>query len=144
MTVVSFFFSARGRISRSQYWLGMAGVAATLGAALGFASLTPLIYAAVPLTIAAVVALYILAVKRLHDRNKSGWWTLVFLWAPGVLDRITDKIAEESTMWGVLVLIGCVLSIWGLIELGFLRGTDGDNDFGADPLRANAPLASAA
>lgn len=134
MTIVSFFFSTKGRICRSQYWLGMAGVAAAFGIAMALAFLTPIAYAAAPLIILAVVGLYILAIKRLHDRNRSGWWTLVFLWAPGVLDRISDKIPEDSALWWVLVLTAAALSLWGLIELGFLRGTEGDNDYGADPL----------
>jgi uncharacterized membrane protein YhaH (DUF805 family) len=47
--------------------------------------------------------------KRWHDRNKSGWWSLI-LFVP---------------------IIG---SIWMLVELGFLRGTDGTNTFGPDPI----------
>jgi uncharacterized membrane protein YhaH (DUF805 family) len=47
--------------------------------------------------------------KRWHDRNKSGWWSLILL----------------------IPIIG---AIWMLIELGFLRGTEGANDYGADPI----------
>ena len=46
--------------------------------------------------------------KRWHDREKSGWWQLV----------------------GAIPLIG----LWALIENGFLRGTDGPNTYGNDPL----------
>ena len=47
--------------------------------------------------------------KRWHDRDKSGWWTLIMF----------------------VPIIG---SIWLLVELGFLRGTPGANRFGPDPL----------
>jgi uncharacterized membrane protein YhaH (DUF805 family) len=47
--------------------------------------------------------------KRWHDRNKSGWWTLILL----------------------VPLIGF---IWLLVELGFLRGTEGPNSYGPDPI----------
>lgn len=47
--------------------------------------------------------------KRWHDRNKSGWWTLI----------------------GLVPIIG---GFWLLIELGFLRGTEGPNNYGPDPL----------
>lgn len=47
--------------------------------------------------------------KRWHDRDKSGWWSLI-LFVP---------------------IIG---SIWMLVECGFLRGTEGTNRFGPDPL----------
>jgi uncharacterized membrane protein YhaH (DUF805 family) len=47
--------------------------------------------------------------KRWHDRNKSGWWSLIML----------------------VPIIG---GIWMLVELGFLRGTEGANRFGPDPI----------
>lgn len=49
--------------------------------------------------------------KRWHDRDKSGWWSLI----------------------GLIPIIG---GLWMLIELGFLRGTDGPNRFGPDPIAA--------
>lgn len=50
-----------------------------------------------------------IAIKRWHDRDKSGWWVLI----------------------GLVPLIG---PIWAIVETGFLPGTDGPNQFGADPL----------
>ena len=47
--------------------------------------------------------------KRWHDRGKSGWWTLILL----------------------IPLIG---ALWALIECGFLRGTEGPNQYGPDPV----------
>ncbi|MGC1622609.1 MAG: DUF805 domain-containing protein, partial [Pseudolabrys sp.] len=38
----------------------------------------------IPIVISSVA----LAIKRLHDRNKSGWWLLVFYLLPGVIDNI--------------------------------------------------------
>ncbi len=143
MNAFWFFFGLSGRISRSQFWLGMLGVAATIGCALAVAFWTPFAYGAIPLLLIAFVATYMIAIKRLHDRNKSGWWTLVFLWAPGVLDRLSDKVVEESATWWILVLIGSVLTIWGLIELGFRRGTDGDNEYGPDPIQKSEVAAPA-
>ena len=48
-------------------------------------------------------------VKRWHDRNKSGNWILL----------------------NFIPIIGF---LWIIIELGFLKGTEGNNDYGADPL----------
>jgi uncharacterized membrane protein YhaH (DUF805 family) len=48
-------------------------------------------------------------IKRWHDRDKSGWWCLI----------------------GLVPVIG---GLWVLIECGFLRGTEGPNRFGPDPL----------
>ena len=53
-------------------------------------------------------------IKRWHDRDKSGWMVLILL----------------------IPLLGW---LWSLIELGFLRGTEGENRFGPDPLE---PLTS--
>jgi uncharacterized membrane protein YhaH (DUF805 family) len=67
---------------------------------------------AIPMWIVMLVFLYpTLAVyaKRWHDRGKSGWWTLILL----------------------IPIIG---PLWALIECGFLRGTEGPNQYGADPL----------
>jgi uncharacterized membrane protein YhaH (DUF805 family) len=58
------------------------------------------------LTLWPALAVY---TKRWHDRNKSGWWSLI-LFVP---------------------LIGFV---WFLVELGFLRGTEGPNTYGPDPI----------
>ncbi len=51
------------------------------------------------------------AVKRVHDRGRSGWFILIQL----------------------IPLIG---GIWFLIEAYFLKGTTGPNRFGEDPLQA--------
>jgi uncharacterized membrane protein YhaH (DUF805 family) len=67
------------------------------------------------------------AAKRLHHRNKSAWWLLVFYVLPGVLNY-----AAGGTF--ALAIAGLAISIWALVELGFLRGTSGPNDFGPDPL----------
>jgi uncharacterized membrane protein YhaH (DUF805 family) len=34
----------------------------------------------------------------------------------------------------VFAIAGFAISIWALVELGFLRGTSGPNDYGPDPL----------
>jgi uncharacterized membrane protein YhaH (DUF805 family) len=58
------------------------------------------------LTLWPTLAMY---TKRWHDRNKSGWWSLILF----------------------IPLIG---GIWMLVELGFLRGTEGANTYGPDPI----------
>jgi uncharacterized membrane protein YhaH (DUF805 family) len=134
ISLISLFLTFSGRIGRAQWWLGMIGVLAAIAAMLGIAFWSTLPLLAIPFILFVLISLYALAVKRLHDRNKSGWWSLVFLFIPGLLDRITDRIPEDTPLWWGLVLIGTVLWIWGLIELGFRRGTHGDNDYGPNPL----------
>jgi uncharacterized membrane protein YhaH (DUF805 family) len=74
-----------------------------------------------------------LGAKRLHDRNKSAWWLILFYLVPGVLDSIGEQFGGASLVFS---LAAFALSIWGLVELGFLRGTVGPNQYGPDPLRA--------
>jgi uncharacterized membrane protein YhaH (DUF805 family) len=55
---------------------------------------------------------FAIAVKRFHDRDQSGWWSIV----------------------GLVPLIGMIV----MIVVGCLKGTDGENRFGPDPLAAGA------
>ena len=82
-------------------------------------------------------------IKRLHDRDKSGWWLLLFYLVPSILSSIGVFLmfygigAEEtgSTIGGVVIgLAGFAILVWAFIEMGCLRGTVGPNRFGPDPL----------
>ena len=88
------------------------------------------------------------AVKRCHDRNKSGWWCLLFL--PSILAAIyvnyslfrngilsvTELMGEPAflTAYVILAIAGFGAFVWWLIDLGVLKGTVGPNRFGPDPL----------
>jgi uncharacterized membrane protein YhaH (DUF805 family) len=112
MPPLRMFFSLQGRVSRRQYWLF--GVVALLGLALLGQALLGIARVR-PRTADLLVNLLLLwpalavSVKRWHDRDKSGWWVL-------------------------LNLVPVVGWLWALIENGFLRGTDGPNRFGPNPL----------
>lgn len=120
-------FGFQGRANRAKFWLVALAIlivemvlfaAIFGGAALSgdpermAAAAGPL--ASIVLVIFIVIATWIsiaVAVKRYHDRNKSGWWVLI-------------------------VLVPVIGGLWYLIECGFLRGTTGPNDYGPDPLAA--------
>ena len=92
--------------------------------------------------------------KRLHDRNRSGWWAIAVLVVNrlsyvyyglffGLYFGVDISIAEEL----LLVMLAAALSLlqtWVIIELFFLIGTDGPNRFGPDPLSPAATGAAAA
>jgi uncharacterized membrane protein YhaH (DUF805 family) len=124
--------SFEGRISRQPFWLSVLAlfiaqwlIMIILGMVFGFSMMggmdpttTPEQAAAMatsgmwPFFIITLLFLYpALAVytKRWHDRGKSGWWTLI-------------------------LLIPFIGFIWFLVECGFLRGTEGPNQYGNDPL----------
>jgi uncharacterized membrane protein YhaH (DUF805 family) len=68
--------------------------------------------------------------KRLHDRDKSGWWLVLFYPVPPMLNGL-GKMTGVPLIFGLASL---AVSIWALVELGFLRGTSGPNEYGSDPL----------
>jgi uncharacterized membrane protein YhaH (DUF805 family) len=88
-------------------------------------------------TVVSWISAFAVGVKRLHDRDKSGWWILLFYLAPSVLGSIANT-SEQPLVGFVLGLASFVISIWGLVELGFLRGTVGPNPYGPDPLQRPA------
>jgi uncharacterized membrane protein YhaH (DUF805 family) len=120
-------FGFHGRANRAKFWLvalGIFVIEVIIFAALGgttamstdpeqaMANIGPGV--GIVLFVFGIVALWIsiaVAVKRYHDRNKSGWWVLI-------------------------VFVPIIGGIWYLIECGFLRGTPGPNDYGPDPLAA--------
>ena len=86
--------------------------------------------------------------KRLNDRERPSWMKWVF-WAPTVLSVLLGLtgMAYTSTDMGngvmmptptmlttVLGVLSIIVGVWALVELGFLRGTDGDNQHGQNPL----------
>jgi uncharacterized membrane protein YhaH (DUF805 family) len=112
-------FSFEGRVNRQPYWI-VAIIMFVIGAGLNFAvgNFGPGgIHAGRGGPVLWLLALLFawiglaMQVKRWHDRDKSGWWALISL----------------------VPVIGF---FWVLIECGFVRGTDGPNRFGPDPLRA--------
>jgi len=74
------------------------------------------------------------SIKRLHDRNKSAWWTIPFFLLPGQYDQVAEWLPDIVVLQVLLGLGAFVLCLWGMIELYFLKGTAGTNRFGADPL----------
>ncbi len=118
MTIGQVLFSFSGRVPRSVYWLYFLAYyivyfffyliifvyrsARTEAGPLDFAVLTII-------SIFIFVSLYTslaIQVKRFHDRDRSGWFLLLSL-IP-------------------------IVNIWVLIELGFLRGSEGDNEYGPE------------
>jgi len=111
MDYKNLLISFEGRIGRKTYWmcfLAFIGIALVLGIASAFLGKAAIILQLLLLIPMIWCGLAIQA-KRWHDRDKSAWWILI----------------------GLLPIIG---PIWALVENGFLRGTEGDNRFGADPL----------
>ena len=134
--IIDLLFSFEGRIGRGKYWLGV-----LLAVLLLVIAMVPLIVivpwdqvmvagaegqptldymhsAMLPFWIGYLFLMVIgywmsiaISIKRFHDRGKSGWWYLI-------------------------LLIPYIGPIWGLIELGFLRGDPGANAYGPPAVSA--------
>jgi len=80
---------------------------------------------------------FAIGIKRLHDRNKNGWLIVLFYVTPSIFAGIANT-SEQAVVSFVFGLASFVISIWGLVELGFLRRTVGLNAYGLDPLQRPA------
>jgi uncharacterized membrane protein YhaH (DUF805 family) len=146
MDFVNLFITFSGRINRAKFWLVaifcFGFLVAVMGATAFFTSSVTTIFQAgivayIPIAYAAVVS----AIKRLHDRNKSGWWVVLLYGVPtvfpglaGVLMLRVVPAAAFEWIAMVLQLISLIVIVWALIALGCLRGTIGRNQYGPDPL----------
>ena len=129
----SLLFSFSGRINRAKYWIAtityVSVIIALVG--LGFFFRFDIIFFVIAalVFIAMTVSGVAVGLKRLHDRDMSGWWLLVFYLLPVVLDGIGRQLGNT-----IILSLGSAMSVWALIVLGFLRGTPGANQYGPDPL----------
>ena len=113
-TCFSKYGVANGRASRSEYWWFQLFLL-IIGTVGGIADIIifETIYGEkgpinIVLMLATILPSICVAVRRLHDVNRSGWWMFIAL-----------------TCVGIIPLIIWVCS----------KGTDGPNDFGDDPLQ---------
>lgn len=151
---MDFLFGFSGRINRAKIWLwllinlGVWLVAAIIaGVISGIAgSMTPLVVIYAIVFIVTLISYIAVLTKRLHDRNKSAMWLLVFVLVPLLLSGTSTVMTLSALMaggdpsvgmggvGGLLSLVSVVISIWAFVELWCLRGTVGANQYGPDPL----------
>jgi uncharacterized membrane protein YhaH (DUF805 family) len=94
--------------------------------------------------LAVLIPSIAVAVRRLHDTNRTGWWVLAPL-APYLVMFVAGMMAASSPdMAGVASLIALVSGL-AVIALGltllvfyFLEGTKGPNQYGPDPKALDA------
>lgn len=176
MTTGQFLFGFDGRISRSNWWLiygllclsffmfAIPIIAQIVGSTIalslsnflgvgefgGKASSTILVggFLFMLYLIAGFVVWLAATVKRLHDRDMDGIWVLLFGCGPWIATflAIVFSMEHEVVLAMLFSATNFVIQFWALVALGCLRGTVGDNRFGADPLLATAaaPVRAAA
>ncbi|NBD30282.1 MAG: DUF805 domain-containing protein [Alphaproteobacteria bacterium] len=132
------YFTLSGRASRSEYWWFilfhwsvLIGLFLLFLVFVGLEASVVAGYSADNLATATIISMVVLGlvflflfipsitaqVRRFHDRNLSGWWVLAVI----ILSNVPG--------------IGLLATIAGLV-VALLKGTEGDNKYGPDPLRA--------
>ena len=123
-TLTQFLFSPKGRIPRSLFWrfylmcsllLTLTYVILVSLSRLLLSGSNSIIFFYGSIFLISLPFLYsfiIIIIKRLHDIDQSGWWTLLFF-----------------------ILYIDILGIIILLVLGIKKGTTGDNKYGPDPLQ---------
>ena len=171
MSLTDLLFNFKGRINRKPWWLATIAVGAAasvitavievIARSSGHTAVDPATNQIEPTGLPGLAVLavalanmwigFALSVKRLHDRDRNGWWLLwqlLIVLVAVILIVVAIAVPEEQRpLWYALAggagLAALVISVWLFVEIGFLRGTDGPKRFGPDPLgamRADAQL----
>ena len=73
------------------------------------------------------------SIKRLHDRDKSGWWMVPFFAVPGLYNQFAERLPDSYADLPLAIAVA-ILCMWGFVEMYCLKGSRKTNRFGADPL----------
>lgn len=98
-------FSGRARRSKFWWWALFAMIVSVVAQIVDGAIGMPILY--IITTLGLLIPNIAVAVRRMHDIGKSGWWILIVL----------------------IPLVGIILYIYWFVQ----RGTVGPNDYGQDP-----------
>jgi uncharacterized membrane protein YhaH (DUF805 family) len=145
MDFSNLFMSTEGRIGRQNLWIGLI-ILAVIGIVIiqviwflfdhtsFMARLLNLVY-----TLAVAYPAYAVLAKRFQDRGKKGMFAgiligLSILSALLALFGLTGDPLNPNTLGTALGFVMGIVGLWYLIELGFLRGTIGANEYGPDPV----------
>ena len=147
MDTWNFVFSFRGRITRADFWLLM-----FVAIAMWIAIVVVTLFAIPVVTWVARLILFICglavclstATRRLHDRDKSAWYLLLFFGLPSALQTAFAPHPKGNTIFVLISggtgsfmdLVCLAITIWMIVELGCLPGTVGPNKYGPDSLSA--------
>jgi uncharacterized membrane protein YhaH (DUF805 family) len=140
-----FLFSLEGRVSRSQLWLRwflpVIAIHVVLWIAIAIAAAADSSAATGTLIVIWVIFWLVtlwpniaVMVRRIHDRNKTGWLVLAY-WVPSALQTVLIVAdASDNAAGTILSLITMAVGLWFFIEFGCMRGTIGANRYGPDPV----------
>ena len=141
------YANARGRAPRAEYWyFALFSLLANLVAYL-IVGVVHVTLHVTPFILPFLLSLLLLSpsicvsIRRLHDRDMSGWWFLpiVILDVVSLIGRAASGFSAESFQhpWSdapALVLVMVLAALWGIVMfvLFCMRGTMGDNHYGPE------------
>ena len=138
-TVTEHYVDFQGRCARRDFWYFVVGYVVLY---IGVAIVQSIILSSALLTGLLSLAMLLpglgIAVRRLHDIDRSGWWILIGV-VPGFLAILSTAIALMSGSiglgFGLMGLVGLVgLAAAVLLIYWYAQpGTAGDNQFGPPP-----------
>lgn len=139
------YLSTDGRIGRQTYWIGaiaLGVVSIIISFIFGrFLTGTAFIIFAIVWQLAVSYPAYNLMAKRFQDRDKPSTYALyaiIAFFVLAVISLLTTPVPGESP-GAISIIVGLItlaIAIWLLVELGILRGTVGQNQYGPDPVAA--------
>ena len=98
----------QGRSPRSEYWWFVLFYLIVYIVLIALSAAVPILGILLLIFVLGIILpLLAVSIRRLHDLDKSGWWILI----------------------SFIPVVGLILLYWYC-----LKGTDGDNTFGQDPL----------
>ena len=149
------FVGFDGRLNRQAWWLSVIALIVVavvlswiLGMIMGTGGMMTMAQALDPATlqkaawqglIVSIITAYpyiAISVKRRHDRNNNGY-DAIGLIVVGILYNLLQAlglISPTNTVGMIVGLVFAVYAIYMLVQLGFLKGTAGPNNYGPDPL----------
>ncbi|MEQ9877755.1 DUF805 domain-containing protein [Pectobacterium aroidearum] len=137
MTLQQWCFSFKGRVGRRDFWLWMAIWVALMAVLFTLSGQSWLDTQSTAFGL--VVLLWptsAIMVKRLHDRDKSGWWALLLVVA-WMLASGNWTMFSSIWQWGIGRFLPILIVVMTLLDCGVFLGTKGENRFGieAEPFR---------
>jgi uncharacterized membrane protein YhaH (DUF805 family) len=157
MQFISLFYSFRRRLDRKRFWLVLSANSAALfivsflskwmsqgtyqerviARAVSGDHLSGLIENILGVVLVALILSWIVSVfsiyaRRLRDIDRSAWWIIFYLALP--LELFGNSMHDVNFF---VRLAALAIAVWGVVELGIVRGSKGTNRFGPDPLEAS-------
>ncbi|WP_417310385.1 DUF805 domain-containing protein [Devosia sp.] len=144
-----------GRINRQKWWIGTLAIvvisilASIVISIISLGNGTISAWLAVLLNLVMIYPTYCIGIKRRHDRDNDGKdlialiaisLVLNLLQAVGVGVTVTgagaETVTQTATWLAVIQFAVLIFVIYMIVQLGVLKGTDGPNTYGPDPLNS--------